>query len=111
MRKTSGDGPARTTTGHRYGVRAALDARVPVGWGKVKEPSPQDIADYNARQQTRRATKAELARVLKTFPQLKPLVDTLRSALSDEEILEWDAFKDQRRELERRRKAALGKRV
>jgi hypothetical protein len=48
-----GDGPPQSSSGHHFGVRAAIRARVPVDWGRAKNISAADMTAYNNRQRQR----------------------------------------------------------
>lgn len=107
-----GDGPARSGTGHRFGVRAAMKAGVPADWGRVKEPTDAEIADYNIRQRAKKSAAQELARIERKLPKkIKLLADRLRKkGFSAVEILSDEEFILQSSEAERRLDAVLNAR-
>ena len=93
--------PSRSSTGHHFGVAGAIRQHVPLEWGKVKEPSQQDIDAYNARQRAKLRAEHELANVLRTFSKLKVLAKQLRSyGYTAAEVLSDESFKADRRRFE-----------
>ena len=92
----NGDGPARSSTGQFYGVAAALREKVPVDYGRVREP---DMDAWNTRSRAKRQAKAKLAGIIKRLPSLQPIADRLAIALSPDEILQYPEFWDERRRL------------